>query len=370
MPDKVLFLGVGRVGSTALRMFLKEAGDAAILALDSNPSRRDVLPHVDNVDFKVVTKPSDLRELGRVYDLAMVALPSRVAPSYLRVLADMCIDTVDVSYIATDPYELQPQFEKCGAVYVPDAGFAPGYSNMLVGEAQRLLGELTQVDIVVGGIPEKPVGPLNYVVTWSAEDLVEEYVRCARIVVNGVTKCVDPLENVVKLQLEDFGELEGFYSDGLRTLLKNVKAVNMREITVRWPGHLEKMRLLRDLGLMDTKPLRVGAAEVAPRDVLVKVLEERLSAAKLGVADVALLEVRASGEKGNYTARAVLRGSVEKPATALFTAAVFAFSGILALRYDLGSGVKPLENLYNYREELDEFLKRTGVEITRRLSPG
>ncbi len=42
-------------------------------------------------------------------------------------------------------------------------------------------------------------------------------------------------------------------SDGLRSLLESVKAGRLEEWTLRWPGHLEKMRVLRELGFFGSE---------------------------------------------------------------------------------------------------------------------
>ncbi|RLG84522.1 MAG: saccharopine dehydrogenase family protein [Thermoprotei archaeon] len=359
---RVVLIGLGRVGSRALRIAQALEGfeGCEFVVLDADPGKRRVAEEL-GASFTRVEAPADAARLARGSDLVMVSLPSSVAPRFIEELSRVCVDVVDVSYSAVDPYVFEKPFLGCGSVYVPDAGFAPGYSNMLVGEALRLLGGAEKVEILVGGIPKRPVPPIGYVVTWSAEDLLEEYTRCARIVVDGKVRCVDPLEEVLRFEIEGFGMLEGFYSDGLRTLLRNVEALNMYEATLRWPGHLSAMKLLRDLGLLEDRPLEVGGARVSPRKLLARLLDEVLAISRIGIGDVAILEVRVEESGARYRARAVMEGEPNDPATPRFTAAVFAATGLAVLRRGAEPGVKPLELLTPYKPDVDRVLRRLGA---------
>ncbi|ABL88775.1 Saccharopine dehydrogenase [Pyrobaculum islandicum DSM 4184] len=216
------------------------------------------------------------------YDLVINALPGSIAYKASKRALEAGLDTIDISYYAEDPLSLHQIAVKSGARYIPDAGIAPGLSNILAG---RLAAELDRVDelgIYVGGIPEKPVGPLGYSVTWNPLDLVEEYTRPARVLKNGEVTSVDPLNEVEYIH-SPIGELEAFYTDGLRTLLKTLadRVSTMYEKTLRWPGHVEKIRLLRDLGLMDE------SGEPPPRLVTATVL----SKLKFDVPDVVYMRV-------------------------------------------------------------------------------
>ena len=72
---------------------------------------------------------------------------------------------------------------------------------------------------------------------------------------------------MTRFDLPGVGTLEAFLTDGLRTVLSTVKARNLREQTLRWPGHAEKMRLLRDSGFLGDIPIEAGGTRVAPRAV-------------------------------------------------------------------------------------------------------
>lgn len=355
-----LFIGLGRVGLRTLKYLLELEPGLHVYAVDVDLSRSSQVAKLGNVEFYAY-RPDILNDLIKRCDIAITALPSANAFNVLRELVRGCVDVVDVSFIREDPYVLEPMVMDCKSVFVPDAGFAPGYSNIVVGFTQKLLNGLDSVDVMVGGIPEIPIPPLGYVITWNALDLIEEYVRVSRIVKNGVVVEVDPLSEVVEVEVEGIGRLEGFISDGLRTLLRNVKARNMRELTLRWPGHINAMKLLRDLGLMSYEELEVGGVKVIPAKVLAMLFETKL---RSNVGDLAIIHVRAKGVYGGeYSETAILRGTVEEPATPNFTSLVHAYTAWLVMKGYVRSGIQPLENLYEYKEEYSNYLKSKGALI-------
>ncbi|MEM2281170.1 MAG: saccharopine dehydrogenase C-terminal domain-containing protein [Candidatus Bathyarchaeia archaeon] len=103
---------------------------------------------------------------------------------------------MDVSYISENPLTLHEEALKTGVTMIPHCGLAPGISNILVGRAVSELDAVDSVHIFVGGLPDKPVLPLGYVITWSPESLIEEYTSNARIVVDGRVVEVEALSGL------------------------------------------------------------------------------------------------------------------------------------------------------------------------------
>jgi len=81
-------------------------------------------------------------------------------------------------------------------------------------------------------------------------------------------------ENVVRSALSDselidfpgIGTLEAFNSDGLRTLAFTLSAPNMKEKTLRYPGHIDKMFLLRESGFFSKDEIEVNGMKIKPID--------------------------------------------------------------------------------------------------------
>ncbi len=246
-----------------------------------------------------------LKRILKKSDLIIEALPGNLGFKVMRLASELCVNTVSVSYTPENPLALHEKFKKCKSILIPDAGFAPGISNILVGHASTLLDSLEDVRIYVGGLPEKPIGPLKYVITWSVDDLIDEYLRKARIIRDYNIVYLDPLESIEIVEIPRFGVFEAFYTDGLRTMLYSMagKIRNAFEKTLRYPGHIEGMKLLRELGFMDEEPLNVEGHKVIPRKFLSEILKRKLLLPN--VRDIAILFLSINGSK--YTSKIKLQ---------------------------------------------------------------
>ena len=358
----ILVVGLGRVGYRTFTYLKELYPDASFLLVDIDKRKLRAIGKVENVETYEYA-PGILGKLGERADVAVTALPSTIAMRCILELVGHCINVVDVSFIKEDPYVLNKVVEDCFTYLVVDAGFAPGYSNIVAGYAYHELGLNEDIEIAVGGIPEKPIPPIGYTVTWSARDLLEEYVRPARLIENHEVKAVNPLEYVRTIEIPSLGSLEAFASDGLRTMLRNIKARNLRELTLRWPGHLSAMKLLHDLGFLDEVEIEVEGVKVKPVDFTATILEKKLS---LHVNDLAILQVLARSDDGKYYREiAILPGKPENPATPVFTALVHAYTVKIALDKKIKPGVIAPEELYTYKHEYEEFLANKGVLIRK-----
>jgi len=188
-------------------------------------------------------------------------------------------------------------------------------------------------------------------VTWSLDDLVEEYTRPARIRRGGQATEVPVFSGLERVTLEGAGEMEAFYSDGLRTLLDSLPEVpEMGEKTLRWPGHVEAVRpLLAEKRLRDEFRRRCVANP--PRDLVVLAVRVRWGDKRRE----ALLVDRYDPQTGM---------TAMSRTTALTTSVVTQ----LAARGGLPEkGVQPLERVARdanaYRFVVDEMARR-GVKIT------
>lgn len=205
--------------------------------------------------------PSDFPELKSA-ELAVTALPSEVARDVVENLLKHGVNVVDISFTDYDPFELDGMARSGNAVYVPHAGFAPGLSNILAGKLYY--GEKSRdIEILVGGLQESPVPPMDYRPTFNASSVIDEYTRPARYLKDGRVLTADPLESIEKAVIGDLGTLETFYSDGLATILDTLKEATVIEKTLRYPGHLDKMKFLRDMGYFSDE--RFDGA--SPRDI-------------------------------------------------------------------------------------------------------
>jgi lysine 6-dehydrogenase len=182
------------------------------------------------------------------YDLAVGALPARLGFATMQAAIEAKRPLVDVSFSAENPLELDAAARAAGVAIVPDCGLAPGLSHLACGYASTQ-GPLEELVIYVGGVAQDASRPYGYVVTWSLEDLLEEYVRPARFVRGGQAVTLPVFSEMERIQVDGAGEMEAFLSDGLRTAIDTFPGVpNMEERTLRWPGHVEAIRPLVESG--------------------------------------------------------------------------------------------------------------------------
>ena len=300
---RIVQLGCGSVGYAIAYAFAEDKVDVEYEIYDFsrlNLAKCAALPlntvHYEALDL---SQEDNIKYALRNADLVIEALPATLGFKVMNISSIMCKNVISISYTREDPLILDENYKRCKRLLIPDAGFAPGISNIVVGRLISLLDRIESIKIYVGGIPEKPIGPLGYSITWSVEDLLDEYVRPARIIENNEIKYVDPLSSVEIVNIPYFNEFEAFYTDGLRTMLHTIrnKVKHAFEKTLRYKGHVEKIRLLRDLGLLDIEPITLEGKTVVPRNVLATLMNKKLRFP--GVKDLAILYIDAVGYVNN-----------------------------------------------------------------------
>lgn len=276
---KAVVLGAGNIGGVIARDFATGMPSWEVVSADIDLGRaKGVVARYGGRNLSPapldVGRSEELVSFLRGFDLVIGALPGSAGFAAARACVDAGRDLVDVSFSPEDPFLLKEEAAKRGVLIVPDCGVAPGLSNVLVGRAVSQLAAVESVHVMVGGLPVKPVPPLGYVITWSVEGLIDEYTRKARIIDDGVNKEVDALTGVEKVDFPGLGPLEAFYTDGARTLFRTVGPVKtMWEKTLRYPGHVDAVRMMRDIGLFDSAPIEMDGVKVVPRRVAAKLLE-------------------------------------------------------------------------------------------------
>ena len=298
---KVTVLGAGRVGNAIVRDL---AGDFQVKAVDSS------LPALARLaaEAAVATEAADLQDpaaVARVVadaDLVVGAVPGYMGFATLAAVITAGKDVVDISFFAEDPFRLDSEARRRGVRAIVDCGVAPGCSNLFAGRLGVSWERLDRFSCYVGGLPLVRHWPWEYKAPFSPLDVLEEYTRPARIVTGGVHVTVAPLSDVELVEVAGVGTLEAFNTDGLRTLLRTMQVPFMVEKTMRYPGHAEKIRLLKDSGLLSEEEVTIAGATVRPRDVTARAL---VAAWHLedGEEDVTAMRVAAEGERGGRPVR-------------------------------------------------------------------
>jgi lysine 6-dehydrogenase len=193
-----------------------------------------------------------------------------------------------------------------GVTVVPDVGLAPGLANVLAAEGIRRLDRADEVRLYVGGLPQHPEPPLYYQVVYSLEGVLDYYTTPSWILRDGRRVQVESLSEVEPVEFEGLGRLEAFHTaGGISTLpwTYEGKVGRMAYKTLRYPGHVEIVRAIRDLGLLDTEPVEVKGVRVVPRDLFLAVAGPRLT--KPEMRDLVALRVEVTGRRGDRRVRQV-----------------------------------------------------------------
>jgi saccharopine dehydrogenase-like NADP-dependent oxidoreductase len=138
--------------------------------------------------------------------------------------------------------------------------------------------------------------PDEYKAVFSPVDVIEEYTRPARMVENGRIVVKPALSDPELIDFPEVGTLEAFNTDGLRSLIRTINAPDMKEKTLRYPGHIEKMKLLRETGFLSREPVDVGGNMIRPMDLTARLLFPRWKLRE-GEEDFTVMKVILNGKR-------------------------------------------------------------------------
>ena len=268
-------LGAGLVGEVIARDLAADE-DLAVVAVDV---RDEALAKLEGVP-RLTTRRADLSDPAAVaqavagVDVVALAVPGFLGTAALRAVIAARKPVVDISFSPESPLAADVEAKAAGVPVVVDCGVAPGLSNLFVGRSVAELDAAEDVVILVGGLPVRRVWPFEYRLVFSLTDVLEEYTRPSRFREHGRTVVRPALSDPELVELPRVGTLEAFNTDGLRTLLCTVDAPNLKEKTLRFPGHAERMRMLREAGFLDATPIDVEGAKVRPRALTEALLRE------------------------------------------------------------------------------------------------
>ncbi len=294
---KVVVLGAGRVGS-AIAIDLAKGAEFEVRVADRDPRSLERLRAQhgiagERVDFSL--EGATARAVAKA-DLVVSAVPGFLGYRTLRTVLEACKQVVDIAFFPEDPFGLNDLAKANGVTALVDCGVAPGMSNLLVGRESARLDRTARVRIYVGGLPTIRVLPYEYKAGFSPIDVIEEYTRPSRVVEGGELRVKPALSDLEHIEVEGIGTLEAFVTDGLRTLLATIPCPDMAEKTMRYPGHAERMSLLRDSGFFGAEPIHVDGASVRPVDVAAALLFP-LWQMHEGDEDVTVMRIVVDGEK-------------------------------------------------------------------------
>lgn len=297
---KALVLGCGLIGKTVA---LDLAKDFEVAVMDPFEKALDSL--ADRDDIKKIQKSADdaaaLAEAAKDADIICGLLPSNLEEASQKQILEM-----GKNYVSPSGYlhskGMDEIAKKSGSVSVFDMGIAPGMSNYLVARGGTMVEELDFGCIYVGGIPDKLDPPFNYRTVFCLEDTMNEYCWPARYVKDNQIMEAPALSGLEAIEIPGVGKLEAFFTDGLRSASENVKGKFVAEKTMRWPGYVDAINILKAAGCFSKDPIVVDGQEVIPFNVTTELFRPLWTLRpEKGDRDLTVMRVVAKGPKeGKY----------------------------------------------------------------------
>ena len=306
---KILVLGAGWMGRAVVFDLLRNHHMERIIVADANAQalkETEAFVKAEN-DLRFLAKKINvedeeaLKKLMSQVDTVVSAVTYKYNYKLARLAVQCGCNFCDLggnNTIVAQELSLHDKAKKKNITIIPDCGLAPGMVSVLVADGIGQMDETTDVQIRVGGLPLEPRPPMNYKLVFSVHGLINEYVEPCVKIQSGEVVTVDPMVDVEELEFPaPFGKLEAFNTSGGTSTLPQTylgKVKNLDYKTIRYPGHAAQFKLLMDLGLTESKPVKVGNDTVVPRDLLAQNLTKVLT---MEGRDAVLVRVTVKGIK-------------------------------------------------------------------------
>jgi len=270
--SNIIVLGAGMVGST---MAIDMAKNHKVTITDFNEKALEkaikkcdkLIPEVLDVTNKLL-----LQDTIKSFDLVICAVPGFLGFETMKSIIEAGKNVIDISFFPENSLELDDLAKQKNVTAIVDCGVAPGMGNIILGYYNEKL-KLTDFECLVGGLPKVKKWPFSYKAPFSPIDVIEEYTRPARYVENGHIVVKEALSDCEFVDFDGVGTLESFNSDGLRSIIFTMPHIkNMKEKTLRYPDHIEYIKVLKASGFFSEEKIMINGTEVSPLDFTSKIL--------------------------------------------------------------------------------------------------
>lgn len=234
-------------------------------------------------------------------DVALSAVPYyfnlEITKACLAAGVSLC-DMGGHTDVVRQQLAMDGEAKKAGVSIVPDCGMGPGLNVTMAMYVMELLDEAQAVHIFDGGLPQVPIPPWNYQVTFHINGLTNELDGQATFLRNGVLTPVDTLSEPEFIEFPPLGKLEADVTSGGMSTSPWTLQGQLQEYTnktLRYPGHFEWLRAFKELGLFSETAIEIGGKQVIPREVYHALLEPKIRAKH--IRDICVMRVVGYGLK-------------------------------------------------------------------------
>lgn len=270
--SNVIVLGAGMVGSV-MAIDMAKTHNVTLTDLSKSVLESVKLKH-NSLTIRTldVTNKVELQDSIKQYDLVINAVPGFLGYETLKAIIEAEINVIDISFFPENSLELDALAKEKNVTAIVDCGVAPGMDNFILGYYNEKM-KLSDFECLVGGLPKVKQWPFCYKAPFSPIDVIEEYTRPARYVEHGEEVVREALTDCEYVEFDKVGTLESFNSDGLRSIIYTMPHIpNMKEKTLRYPGHVEYVRVLKESGFFSEEKIEVNGMQVSPLDFTSKIL--------------------------------------------------------------------------------------------------
>ena len=303
---KLLVIGAGMMGTAAAYDMARSGGVTVVTVADTDKKRAKQAAEKVNklAKRKIVTAveldASDKKKAARLmgnHNAALSAVPYFFNVGLAQAAIDARCHFADLggnNTVVREELSMSKQAEKRGVSIAPDCGLSPGMASILAGELMRRIGGAAEaLKIYVGGLPVDPRPPFQYQLVFSVEGLINEYAEPAKILRNGKMTTIEPLSEVETFRMPEFPPLEAFHTSGGTSTLPETFAGQVGECfekTLRYRGTLPYVKALYDFGFFSNEKMKIGKAEISPRDLTSRLMCDKLAGHQ---PDVTIMRVEA-----------------------------------------------------------------------------
>ncbi len=293
---RIAILGAGMVGRA---MAIDLAAKFSVVSFDVSEKSLQLLSQKNNSIQTIKTDLSDYsnyNSLLRDFDFVISAVPGFMGYKTLEAVIKAKKNIADISFFPENALELDKLAKENNVTAIVDCGVAPGMSNLILGYYNERM-TITGFECLVGGLPKKRVYPFEYKAPFSPIDVLEEYTRPARYVENSHIVTKPALSDAELIDFANVGTLESFNTDGLRSILFTMSHIpNMKEKTLRYPGHIDLMKGLIKAGFLNNTPVSFKGQQISPLEFTSSLLFDQW---KLGETEeeFTLMRIKISNEE-------------------------------------------------------------------------
>ena len=312
---RFMILGAGMQGRACAFDMLKNPAVTEVLLADSSDkmlasarsflkSRKVRTVRADAGD------PAQIKKLAAGRDALVSAVPYFFNLPLAKAAVAAKVHYVDLggnTGIVREELALDQQAKRAGVCVLPDNGLGPGMISTIAVHGIEQLDKTDEVLIRDGGLPQKPVPPMNYMLTFSEHGLINEYVENATALRNGRRVEVGGLSEVETIDLPaPLGRCEAAHAaGGMSTMAWTYagKVKTMDNKLIRYPGHIAVINAMRAMGFFDQKPRSFGKLKLSPREMSAKLFREHFD--RPGEKDLVVIRVTVRGRKDGKRAEVV-----------------------------------------------------------------